>query len=74
MGVKRVKMCPFLEKINIMGCKFAYIHEITLGNQMLHECNKSNTKWPNLDVFRSQNGGQKGQSVPISRKNQYYGL
>ena len=30
--------------------------------------------WPNLGVSRGQNGGQKGQNVPFSRKNEYYEL
>ena len=30
--------------------------------------------WPNLGVSRGQNGGQKGQNVPFSRKNEYHDL
>ena len=29
---------------------------------------------PNLGVSRGQNGGQKSQNVPFSRKNEYYEL
>ena len=30
--------------------------------------------WPNLGVSRGQNGGQKGQNVPFSRKDEYFEL
>ena len=30
--------------------------------------------WTNLGVSRGQNGGQKGQNMPFSRRNEYYEL
>ena len=30
--------------------------------------------WPNLGVSRGQNGGQKGQNVSFSRKDEYFEL
>ena len=40
------------------------------ATQMKHDI----YSWPNLGVSRGQNGGQKGQNVPFSRKNEYYEL
>ena len=36
--------------------------------------NKIKLLWTDLGHFRGQNGGQKGQNVPFSRKSEYFDL
>ena len=67
MGVKRVKMCPFLEKVNIFSRKIVDIHQEPFGSQWGYISEK-NTLWTELGYLRGQNGGQKGKNVLFLEK------
>ena len=49
-------------------------HTLIHIRKRLHKCNINYCYWLSLGVSWGQNGGQRGQIVPISRRNEYYKL
>ena len=57
-----------------MSCIFSIVHQIVLRKYLLHDIDKIYCYCVILRGYRGQDGGQKGQNVPFSRKNEYYEL
>ena len=64
MGVKRVKMCPFLEKVNIFSWKIVDIHQEPFGSQMGIYFGKKYIM-NRIGIFKGSKWGSKGKKCAL---------